>query len=176
MDNINLDIDIDEITSIRQINKKNAEFYRTPGGFAGLKFDGKDWGRVRILRLFPYTSPWEYIAVRTADEHSREIGVVIKIGDVSKESEKIIREQLNLHYFTPVITKIIDIKDEYGYAYFHVLTDKGECRFTINMGGNSVVRLSDVRLIISDLDENRFEIPDLTRLTPKEQRKLDLFL
>lgn len=176
MEDINLNIDIEEVTSIKPINKKNAEFYRTKGGFAGLKFNGTDYDRVRIIRLFPYTRPWEYIAVRTAEEHSKEIGIVIDIGDVSKESEQIIREQLNLHYFTPIITKIIDIKDEYGYAYFHVLTDKGECRFTINMGGNAVVRLSDTRLIISDLDENRFEIPDLMKLTPKEQRKLDLFL
>ena len=85
-------------------------------------------------------------------------------------------EQLNLHYFTPVIKKIINIKDEYGYAYFHVMTDRGECRFTINMGGNAVVRLSESRLLITDLDENRFEIPDVFKLSQKEQRKLDLFL
>ena len=63
-----------------------------------------------------------------------------------------------------------------GYAYFHVMTDRGECRFTINMGSNAVVRLSDSRLLITDLDENRFEIRDVFALTQKEQRKLDLFL
>ena len=68
------------------------------------------------------------------------------------------------------------IKDEYGYAYFHVMTDRGECRFTINMGSNAVVRLSDSRLLITDSDENRFEIRDVFALTQKEQRKLDLFL
>ena len=87
-----------------------------------------------------------------------------------------LEQQLNLHYFTPVIQKIMDIKDEYGYAYLHVMTDRGECGFTINMGGNAVVRLTDSRLLITDLDENRFEIPDVFRLTQKEQRKLDLFL
>lgn len=87
-----------------------------------------------------------------------------------------LEEQLKLHYFTPVIQKVLDIKDEYGYAYFHVMTDRGECRFTINMGGNAVVRLTDTRLLITDLDENRFEIPDVLQLSQKEQRKLDLFL
>jgi len=33
------------------------------------------------------------------------------------------------------------------------MTDRGECRFTINMGSNAVVRLSDCRLLITDLDE-----------------------
>ena len=111
MSEVNLNIDIDEITSIRPINKDNAEFYRTSGGFAGLKYNGQEWDRVRIIRLFPYTSPWEFIAVRTPGENSKEIGVVVNIDDVSKESAQIIREQLNLHYFTPIITKIIDIKD-----------------------------------------------------------------
>lgn len=39
-----------------------------------------------------------------------------------------------------------------------------------------VVRLTDTRLLITDLDENRFEIPDVLQLSQKEQRKLDLFL
>jgi hypothetical protein len=44
------------------------------------------------------------------------------------------------------------------------------------MGGDSVINLSDTRLLITDLDGNRFEIPDITRLTPAELKKLDLFL
>ena len=44
------------------------------------------------------------------------------------------------------------------------------------MGSNAVVRLSDCRLLITDLDENRFEIRDVFALSQKEQRKLDLFL
>ncbi|MBP5700998.1 MAG: DUF1854 domain-containing protein, partial [Lachnospiraceae bacterium] len=41
------------------------------------------------------------------------------------------------------------------------MTDKGECRFLINMGSNAVSKLSDTRLIIADVDENRFEIRDV---------------
>jgi len=44
------------------------------------------------------------------------------------------------------------------------------------MGASAVTRLSEKRLLITDLDENRFEIPDVFALTQKEQRKLDLFL
>ena len=87
-----------------------------------------------------------------------------------------LEEQLNLRYFTPVITKIINVKDEYGYAYFDVMTDRGECRFTIHMGGSDVVHLTETRIIISDLDEHRFEIPDVTKLSAAERKKIDLFL
>ena len=57
-----------------------------------------------------------------------------------------------------------------------MLTDKGECRFAINMGSNAVTKLSDTRLIILDVDENRFEIRDVEKLSQKEKRMLDLFL
>lgn len=168
--------EVEEMTSLRYLTKDNAKFSRTEGGFVSLEFEGKRWDRVQVIRLFPFTEPDEFISIRTVEERSREIGVIQDLKQVTKDTRKMLEEQLNLHYFTPVIEKIIDIKDEYGYAYFHVMTDRGECRFTINMGGNAVVRLTDSRLLITDLDENRFEIPDVFRLTQKEQRKLDLFL
>lgn len=168
--------EVDEMTSLRYITKDNAKFSRTEGGFVRLEYDGRVWERIQVIRLFPFTDPDRFISLRTVDERSKEIGVIASMKEVDKDTRKMLDEQLNLHYFTPVIEKIIDIKDEYGYAYFHVLTDRGECRFTINMGGNAVVRLSDSRLLITDLDENRFEIRDVFALTSKEQRKLDLFL
>jgi hypothetical protein len=175
--NINqMEQEVEEMTALRYLTKENAKFERTKGGFVSLEMDGKKWDRVQVIRLFPFTDPQHFISIRTMDERSKEIGIIENLKDVSGETRKMLDEQLNLHYFTPVIQKIIDIKDEYGYAYFHVMTDRGECRFTINMGGNAVVRLSDSRLLITDLDENRFEISDVFELTQKEQRKLDLFL
>lgn len=168
--------EVEEMTALRYLTKKNAVFQRTEGGFVSLEYDGKKWDRVQVIRLFPFTEPDQFISIRTVEERSKEIGVIADMKQVSKDTRKMLEQQLNLHYFTPVIQKIMDIKDEYGYAYFHVMTDRGECRFTINMGGNAVVRLTDSRLLITDLDENRFEIPDVFRLTQKEQRKLDLFL
>lgn len=168
--------EVEEMTSLCYLTKDNAVFSRTEGGFVSLEYDGKKWERVQVIRLFPFTDPNRYISIRTVEERSKEIGVIEDMGNVSKETRKMLEEQLRLHYFTPVILKILDIKDEYGYAYFHVMTDRGECRFTINMGGNAVVRLTDTRLLITDLDENRFEIPDVLKLSQKEQRKLDLFL
>ncbi|MCM1245399.1 MAG: DUF1854 domain-containing protein [Roseburia sp.] len=168
--------EVEEMTSLRYLTKDNAVFERTEGGFVSLSFNGKKWERVQVIRLFPFTEPTQFISIRTVEERSKEIGVIEDMKKLPKQTRKMLEEQLNLHYFTPVIQKILNIKDEYGYAYFHVLTDRGECRFTINMGSNAVVRLTDTRLLITDLDENRFEIPDVLKLSQKEQRKLDLFL
>lgn len=56
------------------------------------------------------------------------------------------------------------------------MTDFGQCRFTIHMSGGGVVHLSDVRIMITDIDGNRFEIIDVTKLSAGELKKLDLFL
>lgn len=171
-----MEAEVEEMTALRYLNRGNAVFSRTEGGFVSLESEGKKWDRVQVIRLFPFTEPDKFISIRTVEERSKEIGVIADLKDVDDETGQMLKEQLDLHYFTPIIEKIYDIKDEYGYAYFHVMTDRGECRFTINMGANAVVHLSDSRLLITDLDENRFEIRDVFQLSSKEQRKLDLFL
>ncbi|MDO5155927.1 MAG: DUF1854 domain-containing protein [Eubacteriales bacterium] len=153
---------------------KNAKFEKTQGGFITLSYNGVFYERVKIIRLFPFTDPDRYLSVRDGNEN--EIGVIEDLKKLPEETAALIKAQLELYYFTPVIEKIIGIKDEYGYAYFHVMTDRGECKFTINMGANAVSKLTETRLLITDLDGNRFEIPDVLALTVKEQRKLDLFL
>ena len=156
------------------LNIKDTKFKKTAGGFVSMDLAGTFYKRVKPIRLFPFTDPSKYIAIH--DEKDVEIGVIEDLAQLPKEAAALLQEQLELYYFTPVISKIINIKDEYGYAYFHVVTNRGECKFAINMGGNAVSKLSDNRLLITDLDGNRFEIADVLALSVKEQRKLDLFL
>ena len=166
----------EEMLKMRFLDKKNSEFKATGGGFVSLKVGDEEYPRVQVVRMFPFTDPDHYISIRTSDENSKEIGIIKDLKDVPKETADLLMAQMNLRYFTPIITKIINIKDEYGYAYFDVVTDRGQCRFTINMGGSSVVHLSETRILISDVDENRFEIPDVMKLSASERKKLDLFL
>jgi hypothetical protein len=125
-------------------------------------------------------SPKLVIKINSAsltDEKAREIGMIIDLwADLPKEEAQILSEQMELRYFTPVITRIIDVKEEYGFAYFNVVTDFGACKFTIHMGGGSVVHLTEDRIMVMDLDGNRYEIPDVNELAPGELKKLDLFL
>lgn len=166
----------EELLEIRYLNRDNAVFQRTPGGFVSLDYAGRHYDRIAVFRTFPFTDPDMFISIREPDEKAKEIGIIENLSDLDKEAADMLLEQMNLRYFTPVITRILDIKDEYGYAYFDVLTDRGACRFTIHMNGGAVVRLTDTRLLISDLDGNRFEIPDTGKLSSSELKKLDLFI
>ena len=176
-----MEAETEQMLRLRYINKDNAVFARTAGGFVSLDLNEsiapEHYDRIRVVRSFPFTDLDKYISIRTIDEKSKEIGMIKDLStDVTPETRQMLEEQMDIRYFTPVIKKINSIKDEYGHAYFDVETDQGPCKFVIYMNSSSVVNLSDVRLLISDLDGNRFEIPDYTKLSARELKMLDLFL
>lgn len=172
-----MDAETEEMLKLRFLDSHNAVFERTEGGFVSLKIEEESYPRIQVVRAFPFSDPDLYISIRESDEKAKEIGVIRDLNkDVAPDTAVMLREQMKLRYFTPVIERIYNIKDEYGFAYFDVLTNHGKCKFAIHMGGGSVVNLSDTRLMITDLDGNRFEIPDVNQLTSKELKKLDLFL
>lgn len=166
----------EELLEMRFLNSGNATFSRTPGGFIALKTKDKEYERVGVYLTFPLTNPEEFISIREADEKAKEIGLVEKLTDLEKDQQEMLREQIKLRYFRPVITKVLDVKDEYGYAYWNVVTSFGACRFTTHMGGDAVIHLSDSRLLVTDIDGNRYEIPDFYQLGVMERKKLDLFI
>ena len=161
---------------VRYLNKENAHFERTGTGFLSLRIGEEFYPRVQVVRMFPFSDKDSFLSVRTTEERSKEIGIIEKLEDMEGPVVEMLKEQLTLHYFTPIIEKVLKIKDEYGFAYWSVVTNHGACHFTSRMGGNAVIHLSESRILVMDIDENRFEIPDINRLTPKERKRLDLFL
>lgn len=166
----------EELLEMRFLTGENAEFTRTPGGFIALKTGDKEYARVGVYLTFPLTNPEEFISIRETDEKAKEIGLIESMDKFPKEQQEMLREQIKLRYFMPVITKILDVKDEYGYAYWNVVTSFGACRFTTQMSGDAVIHLSDSRLLVTDIDGNRYEIPDFYQLGVMERKKLDLFI
>lgn len=166
----------EEVLQMRFLTSENAEFCRTDGGFLSLKLADKAYDRVGVYLTFPLTNPEEFISIRETDEKAKEIGIIQHLKDMKKDVQEMIKEQVRLRYFMPVIRRVMDVKDEYGYAYWHVMTDFGACRFTTHMGGDAVINIGGARYQITDIDGNRYELPDLYALTVLERKKLDLFI
>ncbi len=164
----------DELLETRWLTPENAVFTKNSGGFVTLQYEGKEYPRVLFFRTFPFSGGNEYLSVRREDENNREIGMIKRLDVFDEQTVTAIEHQLNLRYFMPKIQKIFEIKEQYGYSYWFVATDKGECRFTVDQNG--VAKLSDTRLIVSDVDGNRFELPDVTKLSAKELRMVDLYM
>jgi len=166
----------EDLLAMRFLTGENAVFSRTEGGFLALKVGDKNYTRVGVYLTFPLTNPEEFISIREANEKAKEIGIIEKLSLLPGDQQEMIREQIRLRYFMPVITKILDVKDEYGHAYWHVMTSFGVCRFTTQMSGDAVISLSDSRLMVTDIDGNRYEIPNFYKLSVTERKMLDLFI
>ena len=123
----------EEMIAFNNITKENATFAQTEGGFISLDYNGVHYDRINVIRLFPFTDKNKFISIKTFDARPKEIGIINDLDEMDEDVKEMLIKQLSLRYFTPVISKIINIKDEYGYAYFHVMTDKGECKFTITL-------------------------------------------
>lgn len=172
---------VEKLIAIRPVTEKNAVFERTKGGFLRLTYteeDGsqKTYPRVAVHRCFPHSDPDHFISIREPETDGKEIGLIEDLGALPQETQEMLREQMALRYFAPKIERVHRIKEEYGYSYWDVLTDRGECRFTVRMGGTNVYAIGPNRYLVNDLDGNRYEIPDVTKLSSRELKLLDLFI
>ena len=164
----------EDMLETRLLTPETAVFTATEGGFAALTYGGKTYDRVWVYRAFPFTCPEGWLSVREANDAQREIGLIRELSDFDESTVALLREQLDLRYFVPVITKIREIKEEFGYSYWSVVTDRGDYRFTCDQNG--VIKLSDNRLLVCDVDGNRFDLPSVENLSAKELRMIDLYL
>ena len=168
---------VDEMFTINYITGDNAVFERTSGGFLAMRFNGEYYSRVQPYRAFPFTDPEKYISIRSGNgNESREVGIIKTLAEMPEKYRSLIEEQLELRYFMPEIIRIHSIREEYGYSYWDVTPDRGECRFTTNMSAGTAVSLSEIRMIIKDVDDNRFEIKDIGKLSASELKMLDIYL
>lgn len=159
------------------LTEKNTAVSETAGGFLTLTVNGETFEGVQLVRTFPFTAAEEYISAREAGEDAQEIGIIRSLpGDFCGEAEEILQKQLAIRYFTPKISRIRSVKEEAGCSYFEVDTDAGVCHFAVRSNENAFVKLTETRIYIQDLENNRFEIPDINALTAKERKKIDIFL
>ena len=155
----------DEINEIRYINKDNAVFSATEGGYISLDFDGKHYDRVLVFRSFPFSDAELFLSVRETVGRNAEIGIIKNINDLDDNAKELILHDLKLRYFVPKILNIRSVRIDHGFATFIVVTS-----------GDAVTRLSDKRIIFTDIDGNRYEIEDLDKLSAIETKRIDVFL
>ena len=122
----------------------------------------------KILRVFPITMPWNYIVFKGADD--QEIGILRNFNELDSESARVLKEELEKVYFIPKITKVYDIKEEFGVLVWKTETDKGPRRFDV-INRREVKKISRDRIMIKDGDGNLYDIPDIKKL---DQRSLIL--
>lgn len=132
------------------------------------------FSRVYLRRAFPAAEPYRYISVAGRDE--REVGMIPDISEFPESQRTLLRDELDRMYFMPKIQKVEDVRDRFGRTTFRVLTDIGGLSFTVQDVYRNMFRLPDGRLILTDIDGNRFEITDPAALDKKSHKKIELYI
>lgn len=165
---------LEETVEIRYLEASECRFAPTPGGFVSLQIGDQTYDRIDVHRAFPFSHGDAFLSVRTKE--GKEIGIIRRLADFPKEAVRLLQSELDRRYFMPVITKINEIKEEFGYAYWDVETTSGPRRFTVRGLQESILPISPVRLLIGDVEGNRFEIADYRALDPKSFKMIDALL
>lgn len=173
---------LQNIVAITYLTKENAHFEKeedfvklslTLPGEDG-KPEKKEYPRIFLHRVFPFDHPYSYISV--LDKEQNEIGMIADIDTFDEAARTMLHEELDRKYYTPVIRKILSLKDKYGYSYWRVETDEGELTFTLRDTFHSLLKVHTTRIFVNDIDGNRYEIPDVEKLDRKSYKKIELFL
>lgn len=163
-----------EAASITYLTAENATFRLTEGLMLAVTVNGEEHPCVYVCCSFPHTNETAYLSIRNTD--NKEIGMVRSLDDVDNDTAQLLLNQLQIRYFAPRIIRLLSVKEEFGYSYWEAETDSGVCRFTVRGGGGQVKLVTPVRLLITDVDGNRFIIPDYTALADKEFRMIEMFM
>ena len=130
----------------------------TLGGLLRAQLDSATHEPINVYRCFPLSAAEHYICLRQAD--GTELGIIRDLADLADATAATLREELDQRYFTPEITSVRTIKEEFGYSYWEVDTPVGQHRFTVQSGKNNIMELGGGELLLLDVDGNRFRLAD----------------
>ena len=121
--------------------------------------------RVQVARAFPLSDTDHLIAL--LDGNGRDVGIVVFPKKLDEESQCTIDADLAIRYFLPVVTSILSVKEEFGTVYWTLDTDRGVHDVVARHLRDNLMELPGGRVIITDVEGNRFEFPDIATLDPR---------
>ncbi len=132
--------------------------------------DGSVHAPVEPVRTFPLTQPDRYISL--LDGEKNELGLIEDINQLKKADQTVLAEELEKCYFMPKITKIHNVTGQFGVTEWEAETEVGSVSFDLR-SRNDIVALDGGRVLIRDIDGNRYEIANYHRLDPKSVALLE---
>ncbi|HAZ18924.1 MAG TPA: hypothetical protein DCY75_01970 [Clostridiales bacterium] len=168
---------LSKIVSMNRLTPENCRFSQSSGGFLLMERLGETsemMGRVILHRAFPFEYPESFLAVM--DTEQNELGVIQDVTDFDPETRQFLRCALARRYYMPIIVRIDSIKERFGFSYWKCKTDQGDVSFSVKDTYRSILKVGENRIVITDADGARYDIPDLIHFDKKSFRKIELYL
>jgi len=135
----------------------------------------RSWQQIKIARAFPLSKPDQFIGLR--DVHDKDIGILLSLDGLDRQSRQIVDEELQRRYFVPIIRRVIDVKEEGSMTTWQVETDRGPQTFVVQNLRDAVYEVvPERRILLTDIRGVRYDIPEVTTLEPKVYAILSRFL
>ena len=158
-----------------RVDVKKIRLFREPAWILRMTILGdRSYLKVQVVRAAPLSDPHHYISI--LDGSGEEIYMVGNPADLDEDSRRILREELEHRYITAVVERVYSARNELSASYFDVQTNRGRREFVVQNVEESVRWLGKRRLLLVDVDGNRFEIPDLNALDKRSAKLLELTL
>ncbi len=157
-----------EVAHPQDVDTGKIRLFREPAWHLRMTIEGdRSYLKVKIVLAAPLSEPDRYICF--LDANDEVICMVDDVHALSEEHQAIIREELARRYLTSRIERIHSIRNEYGVSYWDVSTDRGRREFVVKNVAEDARWLDENRVLILDVDGNRFEVLDLGRLDKKSK-------
>lgn len=158
-----------ESSELRYLDPKELRFFRHGATMRLTVSEEVSYLKVTVMRAFPLTEPHRYLSVRYGEKGEKEVGVIACPRDLEPNNRRLIDEELDRRYLVPVIQRVVGVNERFGTQDWEVETDRGICRFTTRHLRENLVQPSSNRFLLTDVDGNRFDIPDLMAMDAASQ-------
>ena len=93
--------------------------------------------------------------------------------ELDEVSRKALQECYDEYYMIPFITRVIETSEKFGALKWRVETNRGEVQFRIRNRHSDIKQMYGTnRILVRDSNDNRYEIPDVTKLDAKSKKIL----
>ncbi len=137
-------------------------------------YDGRKFENLEPRRLFPLSGLEKYITL--LNEEGVEQAIIRDLRTLPTSERLIIEDCLSEYYLIPKVTKINDRIEKFGVLSFEVETDRGPALIEIRNVIHGLKLLYGTRVLMRDSNDNRYEIPDLSKLDKRSRQMIDMFL
>ncbi|MEM3479671.1 MAG: DUF1854 domain-containing protein [Candidatus Bathyarchaeia archaeon] len=158
----------DFLKNLNILDPKKVKVFLEEENTLKLVVDGKVFSGLMPARPFPITHP-EFIIFR--DSYGVDVCMIKDYRDLDEISRRNLQAILNKIYFIPKILRIKRIETSGDEFLWEVLTDKGPKMFRTR-GRMSVMQI-ERRVVITDVNDNVYEIEDLYKLDPHSMSEIE---
>ncbi len=137
-------------------------------------YDGRKFENLEPRRLFPVSGLEKYITL--LDESGVEQAIIRDLRTLPPQERQVVEDCLREYYLIPQIQQIVSCDERFDGITLHAVTDRGLADIEIRILAQGLKFLQGYRVLVRDVNDNRYEIADVNRLDKHSQRILSCYL